>query len=174
MSHIVSDSFHNGNNMYRYSFRCIYTITMGRKLDSSITDQIYPLRQEGYSIDQIAKKLNISAPTVRNHLYPLVNKVVIEVPAVGTVDNLTNELFKLRAELLKHLRYTRVRLLKAMESEADAPLGVLAMASRAVSGVATCENVVSGIRLLDLNLAVKIVEDAGYRVVEDPKYATGD
>jgi hypothetical protein len=46
------------------------------------------------------------------------------------------------------------------------------MASRAVSGVATCENVVGGIKLLDLNLAVKVVEDAGYLVVENSKYAT--
>jgi hypothetical protein len=59
-----------------------------------------------------------------------------------------------------------------MENEVDAPLGVLAMASRAVSGVATCENVVGGIKLLDLNLAVKVVEDAGYLVVENSKYAT--
>jgi len=145
---------------------------MPRRLDKTITDQIPALRNDGYSIEQIAERLKISAPSVRHHLYPRVNKVVLEVPAVGTVDHLTNELFLLRTELLKHLRYTRLRLLKAMEQESNAPLGVLAMASRAVSGVATCENVISGIRLLDLNLAVKIVEDSGYLVVEDPRYAT--
>lgn len=145
---------------------------MPRRLDKSITDQIPALRNDGYSIEQIAEKLQISAPSVRHHLYPRVNKVTLEVPAVGTVDHLTNELFMLRTELLKHLRYSRLRLLKAMESEVDAPLGVLAMASRAVSGVATCENVISGIKLLDLNLAMKVVEDAGYLVVEDPRYAT--
>lgn len=148
-----------------------FFLYMGKRLDSRITEQIPILKQEGFSIKQISEKLNVSEPTVRNHLYPLVNRVVLEVPAVGTVDNLTNELFTLRAELLKHLRYTRVRLLKAIETEQDAPLGVLSMASRAVSGVATCEGVISGIKMLDLNLAVKIVEDAGYKVIENIKYA---
>ena len=146
-------------------------VYMPKKLDPRTSEQILPLKEQGYSIKQIATRLNISQPTVRNYLYPLVNRVLLEVPAVGTVDNLTNELFTLRAELLKHLRYTRVRLLKAIEHEQDAPLGVLSMASRAVSGVATCEGVISGIKMLDLNLAVKIVEDAGYKVIENIKYA---
>jgi len=145
---------------------------MGKRLDPEIIARIPALRQDGYSIEQIAERLKISAPTVRSYLYPLANKVVVEVPPVGTVDNLTNELFQLRSELLKHLRYTRIRLLKAMELESDAPLGVLAMASRAISGVATCEGVISGIKMLDLNLAVKVVEDAGYKIIEDLGNAT--
>jgi DNA-binding transcriptional regulator LsrR (DeoR family) len=147
---------------------------MPKRLSADITAQIVPLYQQGYSRYDIAERLGICEPSVRKHLKNHVKKITIEVPEPGQVDDVTSELFKLRVELLKHLRFSRVKLMKSLsDSEEPLPIGASAMAGRALSAISQCEYLISGMKMLDINLACRIVEEAGLQVI-DPNNYLGD